>query len=277
MASELPPVLRSLTCKLTGTPSAASACRPVLADEDNGLVDIATEGGIARAELDGDGPAASFLLVLTHGAGGSVEAPDVLAVRDAGLQLGAMVARVTQPYRVRGARAPGSAVRQDAAWVEIVAALRDLAPGVPLVQGGRSNGARVACRTAAAVGARAVIALAFPLHPPQRWPARAAAGPQAAGSRAAGIQVVGSQAARPTRVAELHAAQAAGAAVLVVNGERDPFGIPGAGDADRVVIVPRETHALKGHRADIIGAVAGWLPNVLETGHPSAWPRGEKA
>ena len=231
-------------------------------------MDIATEGGIARAELDGDGPAARFLLVLTHGAGGSVEAPDVLAVRDAGLQLGAMVARVTQPYRVRGARAPGSAVRQDAAWVEIVTVLRGLAPGVPLVQGGRSNGARVACRTAVAVGARAVIALAFPLYPPQRWPA----GPQTGASRAGG-----SQGARPSRAAELHAARAAGAAVLVVNGERDPFGIPGAGDADRVVIVPRETHALRGHRADIIGAVTGWLPGVIETGHPEARSRGGAA
>ena len=108
--------------------------------------------------------------MLTHGAGGSVEAPDVLAARDAGRQLGGMVARVTQPYLVAGARAPGSAVRQDAAWVQIVAALRELAPVVPLVQGGRSNGARVACRTAAAVGARAVIALAFPLHPPGARP-----------------------------------------------------------------------------------------------------------
>jgi uncharacterized protein len=197
-------------------------------------VEIVTGSGVARAELDGD--QARFLLVLTHGAGGSVEAPDVLAVRDAGLQLNAMVARVTQPYRVRGARAPGPAARQDAAWAEIVTALRDLAPAVPLVQGGRSNGARVACRTAAVVGARAVIALAFPLHPP---------GPG------------------PSRVAELHAARAGGAAVLVLNGERDPFGIPGSGDADRVVIVPRETHALKGHRADLIGAVTGWLPEIL--------------
>jgi uncharacterized protein len=210
-----------------------------------GAVQITTESGIARAELDGDGAAARFLLVLTHGAGGSVEAPDVLAVRDAGLRLGGMVARVTQPYQVRGARAPGSAVRQDAAWVEIVTALGDLTPGVPLVQGGRSNGARVACRTAAAVGARAVIALAFPLHPPQRWPA-------------------GAGAPRPTRVAELHAARAGGAAVLVVNGERDPFGIPASGDADRVVVVPGETHALKGHRAAVISAVAGWLPTVLD-------------
>ena len=203
-----------------------------------GPVQITTEGGIAQAELDGNGAAARFLLVLTHGAGGTVAAPDLLAARDTALQLGGLVARVTQPYRVRGARAPGSAVRQDAAWVEIVAALRELAPGTPLVQGGRSNGARVACRTAAAVGARAVIALAFPLCPPRRSPVT-------------------------SRVAELHAARAGGARVLVVNGERDPFGIPGAQDADRVVVVPGETHALKGHRAVIVAAVVEWLPTVL--------------
>ena len=183
-----------------------------------------TGGGLARAELDGADPAergaVRFLLVLTHGAGGSAGSPDLLAARDAALGLGGLVARVTQPYRVRGARAPGSAVRQDAAWIEIVAALTGLAPGVPLVQGGRSNGARVACRTAAAVAARAVIALAFPLRPP---------GP-----------------AGQSRVAELRAAGAGGAAVLVVNGERDPFGIPGARDADRVVVVPGETHSLTG-------------------------------
>jgi predicted alpha/beta-hydrolase family hydrolase len=202
-----------------------------------GRVEIMTEAGAAQAELDGNG-AARFLLVLTHGSGGSVEAPDLLAARDAGLQLGGMVARVTQPYRVRGARAPGSAARQDAAWVEIVAALRELAPGAPLVQGGRSNGARVACRTAAAAGARAVIALAFPLRPP-RSPG--------------GV----------SRVAELHAARGGGAVVLVVNGDRDPFGIPGAQDADRVVVVPGEAHALKGHRAVIVAAIADWLPAVL--------------
>jgi uncharacterized protein len=207
-------------------------------------VEIMTGSGVARVELDGDGPngpaehgAVRFLLVLTHGAGGSAGSPDLLAVRDAALGLGGLVARVTQPYRVRGARAPGSAVRQDAAWVEIVAVLAALVPGVPLVQGGRSNGARVACRTAAAVGARAVIALAFPLRPP---------GP-----------------AGQSRVAELRAAGTGGAAVLVVNGEHDPFGIPGASDADRVVVVPGETHSLKGHRAVIAGAVADWLPGVL--------------
>jgi predicted alpha/beta-hydrolase family hydrolase len=87
------------------------------------------------------------------------------------------------------------------------------------------------------VGARAVIALAFPLQPPGQ-----------AGS---------------SRVAELRAARDAGAAVLVISGERDPFGIPRAEDADRVVVVPGETHSLKGHRAIIAGAVADWLASVL--------------
>jgi uncharacterized protein len=212
-------------------------------------VEIMTGSGVARAELDGEGPsdpaahgAARFLLVLTHGAGGSAGAPDLLTVRDVALGLGGRVARVTQPYRVKGARAPGSAVRQDAAWVEIVAALVPLAPGVPLVQGGRSNGARVACRTAAAVGARAVIALAFPLRPP---------GPRG-----------------QSRVDELRAAGTGGAAVLVMNGSRDPFGIPGPDDADRVVVVPGETHSLKGHHAVIAGAVADWLPGALRSGGP---------
>jgi uncharacterized protein len=206
-------------------------------------VEIMTGGGPARAELDGgdlaERDAVRFLLVLTHGAGGSASSPDLLAVRDAALGLGALVARVTQPYRIRGARAPGSAVRQDAAWLEIVAALTGLAPGVPLVQGGRSNGARVACRTAAAVAARAGIALAFSLRP---------AGPGG-----------------ESRLAELRAAGAGGAAILVVNGERDPFGIPGARDADRVVVVPGETHSLKGHRAIIAGAVTDWLPGALRS------------
>jgi uncharacterized protein len=200
-------------------------------------VEIMTGSGVARAELDGDAAAPRFLLVVTHGAGGIVGSPDLLAVRDAALGLGGLAVRVTQPYRVKGARAPGSAVRQDAAWAEIVAALTGLAPGAPLVQGGRSNGARVACRTVGAVGARAVIALAFPLRPP---------GPRG-----------------QTRVAELRGARASGAPVLVVNGERDPFGIPAAEDADRVVTVPGETHSLTGHRAAIADAVTEWLPAVL--------------
>src|ERR1019366_7046891 len=122
--------------------------------------------GVPGAGQAWDGRAA-FLFVLTHGAGGGVEAPDLLAARDAGLRLGGAVAMVTQPYRVKGRQAPGSAARQDAAWVEIITALRETAlreaagtlpaadgPGIPLIQGGRSNGARVACRTARAVGSR---------------------------------------------------------------------------------------------------------------------------
>jgi uncharacterized protein len=206
-----------------------------------GPVDIGTSGGAARVELDGEG-AARFLFVLTHGAGGGVTAPDLLAARDAALARGGRVARVLQPYRVRGARAPGPVVKQDAEWLEVVAALRELVPGVPLIQGGRSNGARVACRTAAAAGATAVVALAFPLHPP--------------GSR-------DREKADSIRRAELREPRDAGIPVLVVNGDRDPFGIPDAADADQVVAVPRETHALKGHAAVISAAVTQWLASVL--------------
>jgi uncharacterized protein len=199
-------------------------------------VEIMTGSGPARAELDQpsrpESPA--FLLVLTHGAGGGVDSPDLLAARDAGLDLGGAVARVLQPYRVRGARAPGSADRQDAAWLEIVAAVRPGFPGVPLVQGGRSNGARVACRTARAAGAQAVVALAFPLHPPSR-PER-------------------------SRADEL---RQAGVPVLVVNGDRDPFGVPDRADASRVVVLPGETHALSRRPGVIRQTVGAWLREVL--------------
>ena len=188
---------------------------------------------MARAEVEGPGKPA-FLLVLTHGAGGGVDSPDLLAAARAGAGLGAAVARVLQPYRVRGARAPGSPERQDAAWLELVAFLRRRYPGVPLVQGGRSNGARVACRTAREAGARAVVALAFPLHPPGR-PER-------------------------SRVAEL---RQAAAPVLVVNGERDPFGIPDSADASRVVVLPGETHALSKHPEEIRRSVESWLSEIL--------------
>jgi predicted alpha/beta-hydrolase family hydrolase len=228
-------------------------------------VEIATSDGMAHVGLTGpaaqqpaigvrgagqawDGRAA-FLFVLTHGAGGGVEAPDLRAARDAALRLGGAVAMVTQPYRVKGRRAPGAAARQDAAWVEIIAALRETArpesaaagtppaaggPGIPLIQGGRSNGARVACRTARAVGARAVVALAFPLHPPGR--------------------------PEQSRQAEL---RETGADVLVVNGDRDPFGVPGVADATRVVVLAGESHALS-RRPEAVGdAVGSWLRDVL--------------
>jgi uncharacterized protein len=199
-------------------------------------VEIGTHAGPARVEIDRPG-AASFLIALTHGAGGGVASKDLLAVRDACLELGGVVARVLQPYRVRGARAPGAPGPQDAAWLEIIAGLRAEIPDLPLFQGGRSNGARVACRTARAASARAVVALAFPLHPPGR--------------------------PDQSRVAEL---RQAGTDVLVVNGERDPFGVPDERDATRVVVLPGETHALSKDPAAVGAAVGGWLQALLGLG-----------
>ncbi|HEY5984919.1 MAG TPA: alpha/beta family hydrolase [Streptosporangiaceae bacterium] len=176
----------------------------------------------------------AFLLVLTHGAGGGVNSADLLAARQAGLDHAAVVARVLQPYRVRGARAPGAAERQDAAWLEVIATLRRRFPALPLIQGGRSNGARVACRTAQDAGALAVLALAFPLHPPGH-PER---------SRADELTRAGTQ-------------------VLVVNGDRDPFGVPAGTGMVRVVALPGETHALSRQPGEVSRAVRSWLAGVL--------------
>ncbi|HEY1639865.1 MAG TPA: alpha/beta family hydrolase [Streptosporangiaceae bacterium] len=199
---------------------------------------IETSSGPASVELDRPARRARprFLMALTHGAGGGVAAADLLAARDAGVAAGGVVARILQPYRVRGARAPGSAERQDAAWLEIIAELRRRFPRRPVILGGRSNGARLACRTAVPAGARGVLALAFPLHPPGR-PDRSRAG-------------------------ELRAAREV--SVLVINGSRDPFGIPDPADAAKVVIAPGQTHALGGC-ADLITAETGvWLREVLQ-------------
>ncbi|MGI5201545.1 alpha/beta family hydrolase [Spirillospora sp. CA-108201] len=190
---------------------------------------VATAHGPAEVVLDEvDDPA--LLLVLTHGSNGGVEAADLLAVRAEALRLGGAVARVTQPFRLAGRRAPGPAAKQDEAWLEIVAVLRERFGDVPLVQGGRSNGARVACRTAAAAGAAGVVALAFPLHPPGR--------------------------PEKTRVEEL---RSAGVEVLVVNGDRDPFGVPDPADAARVAVLPGERHALDKDPAAVGREVEPWL------------------
>ncbi len=199
-------------------------------------MEIRTSGGPAHVVLGRPAGEPAFLIALTHGAGGTPGTPDVLAVRDVALGRGAMTALVTQPYRVRGARAPGSAVRQDAAWTEIIVALTaeaGMAADVPLIQGGRSNGARVVCRTAKTVGAVGVVALAFPLHPP----------------------------ANPDRSRD-DELRAAGTSVLVVNGDRDPFGVPEPDAATSVVVLPGETHALSRNPAAVSGAVAAWLAAI---------------
>jgi uncharacterized protein len=203
-------------------------------------VEIITAAGRADVLLE-QPELAAFLVVLTHGAGGLPGTADVLAVRDAARDLGAATALVTQPYRVKGARAPGSAAKQDAAWAEIVGALRrDTArdgAALPLVQCGRSNGARVACRTAREAGAAGVIALAFPLRPPGQ--------------------------PEKSRDAEL---RSAGTSVLVVNGERDPFGVPEPDAATEVVVLPGEGHALAKHPAAVGAAAAAWLGGLFPAG-----------
>jgi predicted alpha/beta-hydrolase family hydrolase len=199
---------------------------------------IMTAAGPAHVVLD-QPKRPTLVTVLTHGAGGTPDTADVLAVRDAARALGGATALVTQPYRVRGGRAPGSAARQDAAWVEVVDALRREVGGAgapPLIQCGRSNGARVACRTARQLGAAGVIALAFPLHPPGQ-PGK-------------------------SRDQEL---RDAGTSVLVINGDRDPFGVPEPDERTNVIVLPGETHALAKSPALIGAAVTDWLSTLLAT------------
>jgi uncharacterized protein len=175
-------------------------------------------------------------LVLGHGAGGGVSAPDLVAASDVALQLGISVALVEQPYRVAGRRSPAPAGQLDAAWLAVVARLRGREfEDLPLVVGGRSSGARVACRTAGEAAAAAVLCLAFPLHPPGR-----------AGDPS------------KSRLPELAAVTVP---VLVVQGERDPFGMPPSGPRREVVVVPG-THSLRSTGA-ISKVVGDWLGTVL--------------
>ncbi|MFI6871312.1 alpha/beta family hydrolase [Nocardia sp. NPDC050406] len=192
---------------------------------------IDTTAGPAELEISQPSGDPKFLLVLTHGSGGGTDAKDLLAVRDRALALGGAVALVTQPYRVAGRRAPGNAVTQDAAWVEVIAALRRQFGEIPLVQGGRSNGARVACRTAKEVGARGVVALSFPLHPPGK--------PEK--SRRDELRA-------PGRIK-----------VVVINGARDPFGIPDAADAAEVRVIAGQAHSYRSGFDEIADTVAPWL------------------
>ncbi|AGZ45879.1 alpha/beta hydrolase family protein [Actinoplanes friuliensis] len=175
---------------------------------------------------DPAGPSVSQL-VLGHGAGGDVNAPDLTAVHDIAVAAGVRVALVTQPYRLAGRRAPAPATHLDDAWTAVVTELATA--DLPLIVGGRSSGARVACRTAAALGAAGVLALAFPLHPPGK-PDRSRAGELPAGI--------------PT---------------LVVNGDRDPFGVPEAGGAVEVAVRPGAVHDLRRDLPGTAAVVLSWL------------------
>jgi predicted alpha/beta-hydrolase family hydrolase len=173
--------------------------------------------------------------VLGHGAGGGVKAPDLTAAAEAAHAVGFTVALVEQPYRVAGRRSPAPARQLDAAWLAVISQLRDtVLSGLPLVPGGRSAGARVACRTAAEAGAAAVLCLAFPLHPPGR-------------------------ADDPTK-SRLQELNAVTVPVLVVQGERDPFGMPPDGPGRQVVHVPGD-HSLRS-AAPVRDAVTQWLTRI---------------
>src|SRR5512132_1077240 len=193
--------------------------------EYGSMLELDTPHGPARAHLHPvDSP--SGLLVLGHGAGGGVGSPDLVGATDAAREAGLSVALVEQPYRVARRRSPALAAQLDAAWISVISQLPR--EGLPLLVGGRSAGARVACRTAAEVGAAAVLCLAFPLHPPRK--------------------------PEKSRLEELDAVEVP---TLVVQGERDPFGLPPASPNRTVVTIPG-THSLRSS-ATVAAVVREWL------------------
>jgi len=198
-------------------------------------LEIDTPSGPARAHLTVTEKAAGAV-VLGHGAGGGVEAPDLVAARDAAVESGFSVALVEQPYRVAGRRSPAPAKRLDEAWVVVLERLvSDELAGLSLIVGGRSLGARVACRTVEQTKGEAVLCLAFPLLPPRRGE-------------------------RPPR-SRLPELEAVDVPVLVVQGESDRFGIPPEGPHRKVVTV-RGDHGLKADTEAVGEAVAAWLAAV---------------
>lgn len=171
-------------------------------------------------------------LVLGHGAGGGIEAPDLVGTTEAARSAGLSVALMEQPYRVAGRRSPAPASQLDEAWTAVVSQLRDgPLSGLPILSGGRSLGARVACRTAAKTGSVAILCLAFPLHPPGR--------------------------PEKSRLPELDALRVP---TLVVQGESDPFGTPPHGPNRTIVRIPG-THSLKSS-ATVAAAVSDWLATL---------------
>jgi len=195
------------------------------------VIELDTPHGPARVHLQPVDDARAAL-VLGHGAGGGVAARDLIAASSAANAAGMSVALVEQPYRVAGRRSPPRAPVLDAAWTAVVQQLAagPLA-GLPLIVGGRSSGARVACRTALQTGAIAVLCLAFPLVAP-------------------------SGTSRQDELDE------AGVPVLVVQGMSDRFGMPTPA-ATRSVVAVRGDHGLKSDVPAVAEAVATWLMVVL--------------
>ncbi|WP_406464459.1 hydrolase [Streptomyces sp. NBC_00111] len=203
---------------------------------------VGTDAGEARITWF---PAKAPRLVLAagHGAGGGIEARDLQALAAALPGRGVTVALVEQPWRVAGKKLAPAPRTLDTGWRGLWPALT--VPGLPVVAGGRSAGARVACRTAAELGAHAVLALSFPLHPPGR--------------------------PEKSRADEL---LGAGAPTLVVQGGRDPFGRPEEfppGDhglvevpyADHGFAVPKKAPLTQDQALETLtGAVGRWLEGL---------------
>jgi predicted alpha/beta-hydrolase family hydrolase len=196
-------------------------------------VDIDTPHGPARAHVQAaEEPAGA--LILGHGAGGGVTSRDLVTAADVAASEGFSVALVEQPYRVAGRRSAAPAHQLDAAWTAVVERLRaDELRALPLIVGGRSSGARVACRTAGALRAAGVLCLAFPLQPPRRR----------------------SGAESPSRLDELDAVTVP---MLIVQGSRDRFGIPPA-TATRAVAQVSSDHSLRSDLEAVAAAVREWL------------------
>ncbi|WP_300016833.1 alpha/beta family hydrolase [Pseudonocardia sp.] len=189
------------------------------------MTEIPTPHGPARI-VRHDAADARALLLLGHGAGGGVAAPDLVTACAAAVAAGVSVVLVEQPYRVAGRRAPAPAGQLDMAWLAVA---EHVGAGLPLLFGGRSSGARVACRTASEGRAVGVLCLAFPVHPPGK--------------------------PEKDRLAELAAPTVP---VLVIQGERDPFGVPAAADGREVVLLPGD-HSLRSAHPRLTAAVTDWL------------------
>jgi predicted alpha/beta-hydrolase family hydrolase len=204
------------------------------------MLELDTPHGQARAHLrPAEEPRAA--LVLGHGAGGGVTAKDLVAVAEVAHSEGVSVALVEQPYRVAGRKAPAPARQLDGAWAAVLEQLMGgELRGLPLIVGGRSLGARVACRSAEAAGAVGVLCLAFPLQPPRR-------------SRSS---------PSPSRLSELDAVTVP---TLVVQGARDPFGMPPPGPHRAVVEVAGD-HGLKADLPAVEAAARAWLSGVVLQG-----------
>jgi uncharacterized protein len=203
------------------------------------MIEVDTPEGLALVHLHPADEQPRAALVLGHGAAGGVTSRDLIAVTDGALAEGITVALVEQPYRVAGRRSPAPAHRLDAAWLAVVDDLRaGVLRGLPLVVGGRSLGARVACRTAEATGAVAVLCVAFPLQPRRR------------------------SGTAESRLPELDGVRVP---MLVVQGARDPFGMPPGTELRTVVPVPG-THSVSTDLDAVADAVRAWLPGVVASG-----------